>query len=243
MADRYTSFTDLAANERLDIDYQIRVLERGSDTVILAPHGGWIEPDTSKIAEAIAGSVFSFYAFESLRNAPHGHFHITSHRFDEPNAVTILGRSWTAIAVHGRRDEGTDAVWLGGRAIDLRDAVGNSLRSAGFETELNKRLPGTEATNICNRTRSGEGVQLELSRRLRRQLVCDANLLRSFANAVQDSVPPPPVNRTPPTRQVLRTSPSAGRKAALQHGYDRLVWANRSPGSGRRSQHDAEKES
>ncbi|SFD31279.1 Protein of unknown function [Tropicimonas isoalkanivorans] len=84
MTDRYNSFFELAANERLDIDYRIQVLDRGSETVILAPHGGWIEPDTSEIATAIAGSDISFYAFEALRIGPHGQFHITSHRFDEP---------------------------------------------------------------------------------------------------------------------------------------------------------------
>ncbi|MDD9722067.1 poly-gamma-glutamate hydrolase family protein [Sulfitobacter sp. PR48] len=168
----------------------IRVLDRGSETVILAPHGGWIEPDTSEIAKAIAGSDISFYAFEALRNGPHGHFHITSHRFDEPEAVSLVGRCWTAVAIHGRRNEGADAVWLGGRATKLRDAVGDSLRAAGFKAELNERLPGLEGTNICNRTRAGEGVQLEISRRLRSQLVADANLLQSFCEAVRISVLP-----------------------------------------------------
>jgi phage replication-related protein YjqB (UPF0714/DUF867 family) len=60
MAERYNSFIDLAANARLDIDYDIRVLDRGSEAVILAPHGGWIEPKTSEIAEASSGTVFSF---------------------------------------------------------------------------------------------------------------------------------------------------------------------------------------
>lgn len=186
MPDRYTSFVDLAANEKPDIDYRIRVVDRGSEIGILAPHGGWIEPGTSEIAEAIAGSVFSFYAFESLKNAPHGHFHITSHRFDEPKGVALVNRCLMSIAIHGRRDEGNNAVWLGGRADRLRDAIGVSLRDAGFEAALNIRLPGTEETNICNRTRSAQGVQLELPRRLRSQLMSDANLLRSFCEAVRN---------------------------------------------------------
>lgn len=192
MADRYSSFNDLAAKERIDIDYRIRAMDRGTEAVILAPHGGWIEPGTSEIAEAIAGTDLSFYAFEAQRNGPHGDFHITSHRFDEPKAVELVGASWTAVAIHGRRNEGADAVWLGGRAVGLRDAVGASLRDAGFEAELNERLPGMDRANICNRTRSGEGVQLELPRRLRSLLVTDANLLQSFCNAVRSSVLPPP---------------------------------------------------
>jgi phage replication-related protein YjqB (UPF0714/DUF867 family) len=192
MADRYSSFFELAANERFGVDYRIRVLDRGSETVILAPHGGWIEPATSEIAEAIAGADISFYAFEALRNGPHGDFHITSHRFDEPEAVALVGRCWTAVAIHGRRNDGSDAVWLGGRATNIRDAVGASLRDAGFQAELNERLSGLEGANICNRTRSGAGVQLELPRRLRSLLVADASLLNSFCKAVRFSVLTPP---------------------------------------------------
>lgn len=190
MADRYKSVTELAANERLDIDYRIRVLDRGSEAVILAPHGGWIEFKTSEIAEEIARTDLSLYAFEALRNGPHRNFHVTSHRFDEPTAVELVGRSCTAVAIHGRRNEGTDAVWLGGRATDLRDAIGASLRYAGFEAELNERLPGLNKANICNRTRSGAGVQLELPRRLRSLLATDAELLRCFCEAVRSSVLP-----------------------------------------------------
>lgn len=188
MGDRYKSFNELAANEQLDIDYRIRSLDRGSEAVILAPHGGWIEPSTSEIAKAIAGTDLSFYAFEALRKGPHGDFHVTSHLFDEPTAIELVGRSCTAVAIHGRRNEGTDAVWLGGRAAGLRDAVGASLRDAGFKAELNEKLPGLNKANICNRTRSGEGVQLELSRRLRIQLASDAKLMQSFCEAVRISV-------------------------------------------------------
>lgn len=188
MADRYHSFEELAAHERLGLDYCIRALDRGSETVVLAPHGGWIEPKTSAIAEAIARQDLSLYVFEALRKAPHGHFHITSHRFDEPKAIELIGKSRIALAIHGRRNEGNDAVWIGGRAINLRDAVGQSLRTAGFEAELNDRLAGIDKANICNRTRSGEGVQLELSRRLRDELIADSELLRSFSDAVRNSV-------------------------------------------------------
>lgn len=183
--DRYNNFAELAANERVGIDYRIRVEDRGTPIVILAPHGGWIEPHTSEIAEAIAGPDLSFYAFESLENGAHGDFHITSHRFDEPKAIDLVGRSRTAIAIHGRSNEGREAVWLGGRATALRDAIGASLRDAGFKAEPNKRLPGRDPANICNRTLSGEGVQLELPRSLRRRLVSEPELSRAFCGAIR----------------------------------------------------------
>ncbi|MEG3149574.1 poly-gamma-glutamate hydrolase family protein [Sphingomonas sp. ZT3P38] len=188
MTDRYRTFKDLAANEQLEIDYRIRVRDRGSLSVIIAPHGGWIEPGTSEIAEAIAGTDLSFYAFEALKVGAHGDLHITSHRFDEPTALDLVSRSRAAVAIHGRRNDGSEAVWLGGRAIDLRDVIGACLRSAGFEAETNRRLPGLERTNVCNRTISGEGVQLELPRSLRHQLTSRTDLLRDFREAVRNAI-------------------------------------------------------
>lgn len=188
MADRYRDFAHLAANERPGFDYRIRMEDRASSVVILAPHGGMIEPYTSEIAEAIAGSDLSFYAFESLKDGAHGNFHITSHRFDEPKAIDIVGRSRTAVAIHGRRDDRTEAIWLGGRAIDLRDAIGASLQGAGFDAEPNDRLPGLNPENICNRTLSGEGVQLELPRSLRRRLAEETKVLGVFRDAVRHAI-------------------------------------------------------
>lgn len=193
MADRYLNFEALAADMQHEVDYRIRGEDRGTPVVILAPHGGSIEPETSQIAEAIAGTEFSFYAFEALKAGAHGDFHITSHRFDEPRALDIVSRSFTAVAIHGRKDDGSDTVWMGGRGCVLRDAIGEALRDAGFEAELNRTLPGVHETNICNRTRSGEGVQLELPRSLRRRLATERRVMETFCSAI---------------RKVIRSAPS-----------------------------------
>ena len=58
--DKYKDFTQLAANESAGVDYQIRTRPAGT-TLVLAPHGGGIEPGTSELAEAIAASDHSFY--------------------------------------------------------------------------------------------------------------------------------------------------------------------------------------
>lgn len=188
MTDRYRTFADLAANEKLGIDYRIRIVDRGAPFVILAPHGGWIEPGTSEIAQAIAGTDLSFYAFEAMRDGPHGDFHITSHHFDEPEAIDLVGKCKTAVAVHGRQNKGGEAVWMGVRAATLRDAISDSLRRAGFEAEPNKRLSGRDRANICNRTLSGEGVQLELLRSLRRRLASETYLMLAFCQAVRNAI-------------------------------------------------------
>jgi len=186
MADRFHSFEALATAMTEGVDYRIRSKDRGTSVVILAPHGGTIEPGTSEIAEAIAGADFSFYCFEALKTGAHGEFHITSHRFDEPRAVDLVGRSSTAVAVHGRKDDGSDTVWLGGRAVALRDAIGASLCNAGFEAQPNTTLPGLHETNICNRTGSGTGVQLEVPRTLRQRLATNESDLVKFYSAIRD---------------------------------------------------------
>ncbi|MHA6326627.1 poly-gamma-glutamate hydrolase family protein [Roseivivax sp. CAU 1753] len=188
MADRFGSFDALAAALVRDVDYRIHAEDRGSSVVILAPHGGTIEPETSRIARTIAGSDLSFYAFEALNPGAHGDAHITSHRFDEPTAIALVGGALTAVAIHGRRNDGTDTVWLGGRGDGLRDAIGLSLRDAGFGAYVNATLPGRHPDNICNRTRSGGGVQLELPRSLRRALAAQSAVLHDFCTAVRTAI-------------------------------------------------------
>lgn len=188
MADRYPDFATLAAAHEQDRDYRITVQDRGTRVVILAPHGGTIEPETASIARAVAGNDLSFYLFEALHAGAHGDYHITSHRFDEPRALALVAGADTSIAIHGRKDDGTDTVWLGGRDEILRDAVGDALRAAGFEAALNTALPGVHPSNICNRTRSGTGVQLELPRSLRRNLAEDGAMMARFSTALRAAI-------------------------------------------------------
>jgi len=186
MADRYPDFATLAAAHEQGRDYHITVQDRGTRVAILAPHGGSIEPETASIARAVAGDDLSFYLFEALRAGAHGDFHITSHRFDEPRAL-VAGAD-TSLAIHGRKDDGSDTVWLGGRDETLRDAVGDALRAAGFGAALNTALPGVHPSNICNRTRSGAGVQLELPRSLRRSLAEDGRMMTRFGAALRAAI-------------------------------------------------------
>jgi phage replication-related protein YjqB (UPF0714/DUF867 family) len=188
MADRYPDFATLAAAHEQDKDYRITVQDRGTRVAILAPHGGTIEPETTSIARVVAGDDLSFYLFEALHAGAHGDYHITSHRFDEPRALALVAGADTSIASHGRKDDGTDTVWLGGRDEIQRDAVGDALRAAGFGAALNTALPGVHPSNICNRTRSGAGVQLELPRSLRRNLAEDGRMIARFSTALRAAI-------------------------------------------------------
>ena len=191
VADRYRSFTALDANLRRGIDYSIRFQDRGTAIVVVAPHGGGIEPGTSDIAVAIARDDYSFYAFEGLRPGRScGDLHITSTRFDEPKGLALIGAANMALAVHGRVDgDDPSTVWAGGRADAFRDAIASSLVASGFQaTKISGRLAGREAANICNRGASGAGVQLEIPRTLRDKLKRDQTILQRFSDAVRQAM-------------------------------------------------------
>jgi len=140
---------------------------------------------------AIARDDYSFYAFEGLRPCRyHGHLHITSTHFDEPQGLALICAADTAIAVHGRVD-GDDprTVWAGGRADALRDAIASSLVASGFQAASSDRaLAGRQLANICNRGTAGAGVQIEIPRTLRDKLKRDQAILTLFSDAVRQAM-------------------------------------------------------
>ncbi len=169
MADQYARFEALAKCEESGRDFRVRSCQRDEATVVVAPHGGRIEPGTSEIAEAIAGVDFSFYAFEGTKPRQNGRLHITSTRFDEPQCLNLVGKAEWVIAIHGE-DSGDKIVFLGGRDRDALTRLRGTLERQGFcvKTHRNPRLQGLDQSNICNRGKRRAGIQLELSRGLRR---------------------------------------------------------------------------
>lgn len=167
MADTYKTFDALKDGERRR-SFGIRT-RRGTATAIIAPHGGSIEAGTSEIADRIAGDVFSFYAFEGRKGSGNRRLHITSTNFDEPVCCEILARSESVVSIHG---EGSPQkiVFLGGSDTQAGRHIRQALQAAGFVVRIhsNRLLQGTERRNVCNRGITGRGVQLELSKGLRR---------------------------------------------------------------------------
>jgi len=191
MSDKYDGFAQLAAEETQGRDYQIVVNDRSNKVSIIAPHGGYIEPGTSQLAESIAAKDFSLYCFKGLaEDRPHRDLHITSSNFDEPRCLDLVKSSDIVVAVHGRHDADDDqGVWLGGLDIQLRESISTALCRAGFVVKQNGHaFPATSPMNICNRGRRSMGVQLELPRTLRDRLTLDEELRASFGSAVREGV-------------------------------------------------------
>jgi phage replication-related protein YjqB (UPF0714/DUF867 family) len=169
-ADKYLNFEQLKAGETV-ANWRHEALPRGTTVAVIAPHGGGIEQGTSEIARAIAGHDLSVYVFEGLKAGGNGELHITSVNFDEPDGIELVSSSQRVVAIHGEGSNDIAVAYLGGRDEALGAAIRDQLTAAGFKVGKHDlpHLQGTHPDNICNRGQSGRGVQLELSRALRKR--------------------------------------------------------------------------
>lgn len=196
--DRFVSFKQLCRQAAEGRDFIIEVRPGRSALAVMAPHGGGIEWGTDALAAAIAGREHGYYAFKGVRALNNADLHIASERFDEPRALMLAGKVRNVITVHGCRSP-RSVVYAGGLAAGLKLEVINSLRVAGFKAEdaPGPSLAGVHRSNLCNRGRSGKGLQLELSHKLRRFLMdghghpSRANdRFKSFVEAVRRGLAP-----------------------------------------------------
>jgi len=189
MDSSYRSFQELAKREVEGQDYQIRMNWRDSQVLIMAPHGGRIEPTTEVIAEAIAGNDYSFYSLEGLKADGNSVLHIESHLFDELQALEAIEMADIVITVHGQIDQNEDFIMIGGLHTRLGSEIKKEIERSGFQTRPpTEGLMGTDPMNICNRGRLKRGVQLEISRKVRDLLRDDKAQLQIFTNAVRKAI-------------------------------------------------------
>ena len=168
MTDKYTNLQELAQNEKDGIAFHIRSRSMNGAALVVALHGGGIEPGTSEVAEAVAASDLSFYAFEGIKSDDNGTLHITSTRFHEPRLTALLVTSEKVLTIHGE-DSQEPVAFLGGRDEAMLARLRDSLQRHGFRAvaHTSVNLQGIDPSNVCNQGTSGAGVQLELSRGLR----------------------------------------------------------------------------
>jgi phage replication-related protein YjqB (UPF0714/DUF867 family) len=169
--DAYASFQELRRYETEGVDFIIRRRLAGTPIAIMAPHGGGIEPGTAAIADAVAADVFSFYAFIGRKPSGNRHLHLTSSRFDEPRGLALARRAHTVITIHGSRHREA-IVSIGGRNQPLQSEIRRRLQAYGIRAALSQEngLRGIDMCNLCNRCRSRQGVQLEISKGLRQSM-------------------------------------------------------------------------
>ena len=178
--DKYENYTDLKKSEKENCDFKIEHTDIDSHITIIAPHGGKIESKTTEIAKLIAGDSYNYYSFIGQKNNNNRHLHITSHKFNEPKALELVGKSEIVIAIHGctdkqgkkenKKDYGKH-IFIGGLNEEIKKELEKLLKNAGFS--INKDFfPGTCPKNICNRGTTGKGIQFELTKSFRNDAMC-----------------------------------------------------------------------
>jgi phage replication-related protein YjqB (UPF0714/DUF867 family) len=170
MPDKYPNYQELARSEQEGTDFVIRqAIRKTTSTLLLSPHAGRIEPGISEIILAVARDDLSYYLFEGIKFQGNKDLHITSPNFDEPGCLALVGNNEKVIAMHGEHSE-DEIVYVGGLDNQMKEHLKTVLIKYNFlATEHEKpALQGTSLRNVCNRGKSGAGVQLELSKGLRR---------------------------------------------------------------------------
>lgn len=184
----YKSFQDLRKNEREGKDFEIEFQNRNSRILIMAPHGGLIEPGTTEIARVIATNKFSFYSLIGKKKSGNYRMHLDSVAFDEPLAEKAVALADYVITIHGERgDKGQ--VLIGGLARDLIEKISSNLIKKGFSLERGGKRPGLggiNPKNLCNRGSKKEGIQIEIDSKLRNDLLKNENQLLGFAKAINE---------------------------------------------------------
>jgi len=168
----YKNYNDLRASQIEGLDYAVSTCERNNSRIlIVAPHGGTIEPGTSEITRCVANNNYSSYIFESRKEYDENYvsLHITSHKFDEPRCIEMLKRHDWVVTVHGCSDL-NDVIFLGGLCEELKCLMGLAFTKYGINYENNhQRFLGRHPDNICNRGKQRAGLQLEISVPLRKK--------------------------------------------------------------------------
>lgn len=183
--DTYRNFFELSRRESVGRDFIIHCTIRDPRGIVVAPHGGRIEPFTADVARHIAGDVLSFYEFAGVKAQGNRRLHITSHRFDEPRALDAVAGATVVLAVHGAGGQ-TPFVMVGGRDTASGRRLADALTEEGFCIRPpGARKAGVHPLNICNRGKTGQGIQIEMGTGLRSEFIEDPLKLALFARTVQ----------------------------------------------------------
>jgi len=193
--DKYNSIVELKGKEPDDNYSETEITDRNSWLIVVAPHGGQIEPHTDAIATKLAGDKFNLIVFRGLipdEEECYNTLHVDSRKFRTPALLKLQDQaeSKLTLSVHGLkdRDEGPkEVVWIGGKKEVLRERLSSALVAAGFSAidavkEGMSGPLGRQNDNFINL--KSEGIQLEISRSMRNMLAETPERLNSFGGVI-----------------------------------------------------------
>ncbi|WP_101842735.1 poly-gamma-glutamate hydrolase family protein [Halobacillus sp. Marseille-P3879] len=168
--DRFCSFDELTEEYEEGQDWDIiKSTEGDGRWLVSAIHGGGIEETTSSLTKAVAGSSYPFYTFNGrLSSNNFSNLHITSTRFDEPQALEMVADAKHHIAFHGASGDEPKTM-IGGLDKELKEIVWRHLDENGFAvSQAPEDIDGDHPDNFVNKTKTERGVQLEITRAQRK---------------------------------------------------------------------------
>jgi phage replication-related protein YjqB (UPF0714/DUF867 family) len=188
------------ADAETNNEFVERLKDNGKHTglIIIAPHGGDIEPHTDQQAERVASRLaakgVSFWRCKGFKGeAAFPRWHITStdiHEASFPLLNSVISRGFTyAVAFHGFDDpEIRFDILIGGAAPvylkqDVETAIKGAITGSAITVHIaspDEKFGGDSLKNIVNRLTAGgaNGIQIEQSPRAR------SNHWRDIADAV-----------------------------------------------------------
>ncbi len=173
--------------------------DRESAVLVVAPHGGTIEPHTDLIAKAIAKDDFSLFVFRGLRrnSSDRKWLHVTSGNYEEEDLTHLQKKVMVALSVHGAANKDgykEKTTFMGGGDTLLRDLIWARLEAHGFDAFLAPAgLDGSYKGNFVNKSGPEQnipGVQLEISRGERDALADTPARLERYASAIREVLLP-----------------------------------------------------
>ncbi|MFV0135485.1 poly-gamma-glutamate hydrolase family protein [Streptomyces sp. HMX87] len=190
----YPYFRALAASKTLGIDYDIKNRYGVGDYLVyIAIHGGAIEPPTSQLAAYCAGKNGAYYSFEGLSNLTASTLALPAVTFDEPFCQVNVGNAARAISLRGVEDqrENEEVAYVSGLDDVLVALVTQELAAAGFVVDTPPlRFEGSDPQNIVNKAKVGGGVQIDLTRSLRKSFYLDGDLSQAALSNPSNRMPP-----------------------------------------------------
>ncbi|MEU1552134.1 poly-gamma-glutamate hydrolase family protein [Streptomyces scabiei] len=193
MTTQYPYFRSLAAVKTLGIDYDIKNRYGvGSYLIYIAIHGGAMEPPTSQLAAYCADTTGAYYSFEALSDLTASALALPATTFDEPFCQVNVGNSSRAISFRGVEDqrENEEVAYVSGLDDVLVALVGQELTAAGFIVDTPPlRFEGSDPQNIVNKTRIRAGVQIDLTRSLRKSFYADGELSQAAVSNPANRLP------------------------------------------------------
>lgn len=192
--DQYRSFAELAQDNVEGVDYSLEVKDRQSSILVMAFHGGYVEPGSAELGSEITKDKFNFYAFRALQpgklhepSFTYSTLHLTSTRYDEPGLLSMAAESHFCLSLHG----------FGGQEADFCMGGGNGEQRKVLNQRLSQHFPelqscelccppfnGTSKKNPTNQCRN-QGIQIEMSPRVRKRLLSDLQFRAEVANSLR----------------------------------------------------------